>query len=301
MVERFLEYLDTVLNLSPATVISYRADLKQYFEYLSENDGDYRYPEKNTGRGYVAYLSYSGLEPSSVNRKISALTGFYEYLVKEGVVQLNPFSSVSHLKGEKRLPEYLQLDEIEKMRGYILSRERDEFKTYRDLALVDFIFSTGCRVSETVAVNYCEIKFYENCVKVTGKGDKERIVFLSGRAMESIRKYRDAASGCGKIRADKNAPLFVNSRGERLSVRGAFYIIDRIITGAGIQKKVSPHTLRHSFATHLVDQGADIRMVQEMLGHSSLSTTQVYTHTGISKLKDVYRNAHPHSRKSRSR
>ena len=298
--DKFLEYLETVLNLSPATVKSYSFDLKQYFEYLEDNGEEYTNPDKNRGRGFAAYLSYSGLKPASVNRKISALRKFYDYLVKEGESEINPFSNVGNLKDEKRLPEYLQLDEIEKMRNYISAESRDEFTMYRDMALVDFIFSTGCRISEAVSLDFNEIRFYDSTVKVTGKGNKERIVFLSGKASDSLKKYRDAAVKSGKYRDGKSMPLFINSRGERLSQRGAFYIIDKIITGAGIQKKVSPHTLRHTFATHLVDQGADIRMVQEMLGHSSLSTTQVYTHTGISKLKEVYRNAHPHSRKLRS-
>ena len=298
--EQFLEYLESVLNLSSATVKSYRFDIQQYFDYLEDIDEDYKNPGKNRGRGFTAYLSYSGLKSASVNRKISALRKFYDYLVKEGESEINPFSDVSNLKDEKRLPEYLQMNEIEKIRDYISSESRDEFTMHRDMALVDFIFSTGCRISETVSLDFNEIRFYDSTVKVTGKGDKERIVFLSGKAAESLKKYRNTALKKGKYREGGSNPLFVNNRGERLTSRGAFYIIDKIITGAGIQKKVSPHTLRHTFATHLVDHGADIRMVQEMLGHASLSTTQVYTHTGISKLKEVYRNAHPHSRKLRS-
>ena len=298
--EKFLEYLETVLNLSPATVKSYRFDIQQYFDYLEDIDEDYRNPDKNRGRGFTAYLSYSGLKAASVNRKISALRKFYDYLVKEGESEINPFSGVNNLKDEKRLPEYLQMNEIEKIRNFISSESRDEFTMHRNMALVDFIFSTGCRISEAISLDFNEIRFSDSTVKVTGKGEKERIVFLSGRAAESLKKYRDTALKTGKYKSRERNPLFINSRGERLTSRGAFYIIDKIITGAGIQKKVSPHTLRHTFATHLVDQGADIRMVQEMLGHASLSTTQVYTHTGISKLKEVYRNAHPHSRKLRS-
>lgn len=299
--DKFLEYLETVLNLSPATVKSYKADIEQYYEYLNDMDADYKNPDKNTGRGFAAYLSYSGLKYSSVNRKISALRKFYDYLIKEGKAEYNPFSALSNLKGEKRLPEYLELDEVEKIRDFIISENRDEFSKLRNKALVDFIFSTGCRISEAVSLNYNDISFRDGTVKVKGKGSKERIVFVSGRAAESVREYGSAALTKGRYISGRDNPLFVNIRGERLSVRGAFYIIDKIITGAGIQKKVSPHTLRHTFATHLVDQGADIRMVQEMLGHSSLSTTQVYTHVGISRLKDVYRNAHPHcKRKVRS-
>ena len=294
---KFLEYIETVLNLSPATVKSYKADLEQYLEYLKDMDADVENPDKNTGRGFAAYLSYSGLKYSSVNRKISALRKFYDYLLKEGEAKYNPFSSLSNLKGEKRLPEHLELDEVEKIRNFIISENRDEFSKLRNKALVDFIFSTGCRISEAVSLNYDDIRFRDGTVKVRGKGNKERIVFVSGRAADSVKEYGSAALKEGRYKQGRVNPLFVNRRGERLTVRGAFYLIDKIITGAGIQKKVSPHTLRHTFATHLVDQGADIRMVQEMLGHASLSTTQVYTHVGISRLKDVYRNAHPHSRK----
>ena len=298
--ERFLEYLDTILNLSQATLKSYRSDLEQYLEYLDDNDSDFRKPDKNTGRSFTAYLSYSGLKFSSINRKISALSKFYDFLIKEGDADFNPFSNVNHLKGDKNLPEHLQLDEIELIRSYIVSAGKSEFITLRNSALFDFIFSTGCRISEAVSLNYNEIKFRDRTVRVRGKGDRERIVFLSGRASESLEKYSECALRTGKFSLHQDNPLFVNNRGERLTSRGAFYIIDKIITGAGIIKKVSPHTLRHTFATHLVDQGADIRVVQEMLGHASLSTTQVYTHVGISRLKDVYRTAHPHSGKIRN-
>ena len=294
--ESFLSYLETILNLSQATLKSYRSDLEQFFLYLEEKGLDYKKPDKNTGRGFVSELSFSGLKTASINRKVSAVSKFYEYLIKEGETDLNPFSRVRRLKGEKRLPEHLQLDEIEKIRDFIPLSGKSEFIILRNSALFDFIFSTGCRISETVSLNLNEIHFSESAVKVTGKGDKERIVFLSGKASDSIMKYIECAACLGKYKDEKRKPLFINNRGERLTSRGAFYILDKIVEGAGILKKVSPHTLRHTFATHLVDQGADIRVVQELLGHSSLSTTQVYTHVGLSRLKGVYRSAHPHGK-----
>ncbi len=298
--ESYLSYLETILNLSPATVKSYRSDLEQYFDYLGENSIDYKNPSKNTGRGFVSFLSFSGLKPSSINRKISSVSKFYEYLVKNSISDFNPFGRVVHLKEEKRLPEHLQLDEIAKIRDYIAGSEKNSFAIARNMALIDFLYSTGCRISEAVSLDIAGLHISEGTVKVKGKGNKERIVFLSKKAADSLIKYLDIRDSSGKNKSGTEQPLFINSRGGRLTSRGAFYLIDNIISGAGISKKVSPHTLRHSFATHLVDQGADIRVVQEMLGHSSLSTTQVYTHVGISRLKEVYRNAHPHSRKVRS-
>ena len=296
MIKEFIYYITNIEELSPATVKAYEIDITQFEEYANSENIDICAPEKNTGRAYVVFLKDSGLDPSSINRKIIALRGFYDFAVKKEKAAFNPFEKVRSLKQESRLPEYFQYEEIEKIREAAEENSR-EFITLRDRAVVDFLYSTGCRISETVTLDTDMVDMYNGTALVCGKRSKERIVYLGEKALNSLKEYFQALgyfSGLSGCKLKKGLPVFVNLAKKRITERGIFYIINKMADNADIEKRVSPHVYRHSFATHLLEEGADIRYVQEMLGHESLSTTQIYTHVGIGKLKQVYRMAHPH-------
>lgn len=295
--DRFISYGKNLKNLSAASVKAYSKDISQFIAWLAGENLDICKPEKNTGRVYVVYLMDSKLKPVSVNRKLTALRVFYDYLIKSKVCTLNPFERVKSLRKDKILPEYLQYNEIN-MLGAAIEETKKEceaslFTKLRNKALIDFFYSTGCRVSEAVKLDIEMIDFKNGSARVSGKGSKERIVYLGVKAMNSLKKYIGYL-GYSATAESKNLPVFLNSKGKRITERGIFYIIEKMGETANIGKKVFPHIFRHSFATHLVSEGADIRYVQEMLGHESLSTTQVYTHLGIGRLKNVYRASHPH-------
>ncbi|MDX9799958.1 MAG: tyrosine-type recombinase/integrase [Spirochaetia bacterium] len=300
MIKRFLGYLENLKNLSPATLKAYEKDLLQFEEYMKEEGLDIANPDKNTGRSYIAFLRDCGLKPVSINRKIISARGFYDYAVQNNLSPVNPFERVRSMKKETILPEYLQYSEVNQMHVSAENMKSDDFTKKRNIALLDFLYSTGCRVSEASALDTEKIDLAMSSARVKGKGNKERIVYLGGKSVESMKDYFatiDYFEDFKKLRLKKKLPVFLNKAGSRITERGIFYIIDKIAGNGYMQKKVSPHIYRHSFATHLVTEGADIRFVQEMLGHESLSTTQVYTHVGIGRLKNVYRDAHPHGKR----
>ncbi|MCL2704663.1 MAG: tyrosine-type recombinase/integrase [Spirochaetaceae bacterium] len=296
MINEFISYISDIQNLSAATIKAYSIDISQFGDYIKDQNIDIYNPDKNTGRAYVVHLKDSGLDPSSINRKVIALRGFYDFAVKTKKVLFNPFERVKSLRQENTLPEYFQYEEIEKIREAAGQSSR-EFIPYRDQAIVDFLYSTGCRISETVTLDTDMLDMYNGTAMVCGKGNKERIVYLGDKALKSLKEYFQALGyfidlSCHRLK--KGLPVFVNLAKKRITERGIFYLINKMADNADIKKRVSPHVYRHSFATHLIEEGADIRYVQEMLGHESLSTTQVYTHVGIGRLKQVYRMAHPH-------
>ncbi|MCL2481751.1 MAG: tyrosine-type recombinase/integrase [Spirochaetaceae bacterium] len=296
MIKEFISYISNIENLSPATIKAYEIDITQFEDYITAQNMDICDPDKNRGRAYVVFLKDAGLDPSSINRKVIALRGFYDFAVKTKKVSFNPFERVKSLRQEKSLPEYFQYEEIEKIREAAGQSSR-EFIKLRDQAIVDFLYSTGCRISETVTLDTDVVDMYNGTALVCGKGNKERIVYLGDKALKSLREYFQSLGyfcdlSCNRLK--KGLPVFVNLTKKRITERGIFYLINKMADNADIKKRVSPHVYRHSFATHLIEEGADIRYVQEMLGHESLSTTQVYTHVGIGRLKQVYRKAHPH-------
>jgi integrase/recombinase XerC/integrase/recombinase XerD len=232
---------------------------------------------------------------------LSALKGFYLRLVIEGVIQASPLNSIRSLKNSSHLPDFLFEEEVEE----ILDISGEDFTSLRDKAILEMLYSTGCRVSELVDIRVQQIQ-KDRPIMVRGKGDKDRLVFVGDSAYKSLLAYlpfrEEKLKSLGK---QDNPALFINQRGGGLTARGVAHILEKRLQGVAAEKRVSPHTFRHSFATHVLDRGADIRVVQELLGHSSLSTTQVYTHLGIGKLKEVYAQAHPHgkirSRKSKEK
>jgi len=283
----FCRYLTIERNVSPHTLDAYASDLAQFLEFVRrERSGE-------TGidsidhlliRRYLALLHKDHLK-SSIGRKLAAVRAFFKYLVREGRVTKNPAELVSTPKKEKRLPFHLNIDEVTTL---VESPPEGKLLGLRDRAILETLYSCGLRVSELTGLNVGGVELEEGLVRVLGKGGKERIVPIGSYARRAIAEYlaaRNAPSG--------DAPLFLNARGGRLTSRSVARVVDKYITTLATMKKISPHTLRHTFATHLLEQGADLRAIQELLGHASLSTTQKYTHVSVDRLMEVYDKAHP--------
>ena len=304
--DAYLLYLGSVRHLSPHTLESYGKDLGKYEAYLSEQGVGAERAGVADARGFVAWLTRQGLSPRSINRMVSGVRGWYRFMERRGEVAVNPFAEIRSLRTEKRLPSFLFEDEMARL-VEMPSREPcpdgEEFWKMRDRAVLETLYSTGCRISELVSLDLHDVDLKNRTARVLGKGQKERNLFLGAAAVEALRSYmglrafhsRPRAEAAGSV-PDAGRALFINQRGGRVTDRGVRFILGEYLSRANLGKRVTPHTFRHSFATHLLDRGADIRAVQELLGHASLSTTQVYTHVGMEKLKKVYRRAHPHAR-----
>ena len=299
MLEQYLEYLSRVKNLAANSLEAYKKDLGKYFTFLQTNSLEHTEVASMQVRAFIASLSGEGLSARSVNRIISAVRGYYRYLLKIKAVTANPFSGLKSLRTDKPLPSFLFEKEMEEL----LAPGGDDFLQLRNRVLLAVLYSTGCRVSELTAMNVVDIDFGRGTALVTGKGRKQRMVFIGRQALpllnEYLQKRRYHAAAC---HTDAETALFLNKNGRRLSPRGVRLIVAGYCAEQARARKITPHTLRHTFATHLVDHGADIRAVQELLGHASLATTQVYTHVSLERLKKVYTRAHPHARsKDKSR
>lgn len=292
MMEKFLQYIYSVRNLSEMTVKSYRSDLRMFSRFIEEMEFETETLNRQQARMFIAYVKRHGHKPASINRILSCMRGYFEYLVRFENCSFNPFNGLKGQKKEKLLPDFLFEDEIRK----IMDISVKDFATSRDRMIFELLYSTGCRVSELCSINVEHLDKDDHSVLVSGKGRKQRQVFIGNNSWQALNDYlpyrKALLDSCG---AAEQKSLLINTLGSRLSQRGLSYIIRKWIMKTGISKKVSPHTFRHTFATHLMDRGADIRIVQEMLGHASLSTTQVYTHVGMSRLKKAYMAAHPHA------
>jgi integrase/recombinase XerC len=306
--DEYFAWLEAVRNLSPRTLSSYRRDLEKYGTYLAERGLAEETVGAADARGFVGWLGRQGLSPRSVNRIVSGVRGYYRFRERRGQVGANPFAEVRGLRAPKRLPSFLFEDEMARLvelpetaagtaanRGTPSRRADDPFWRLRDHAVLEVLYSTGCRVSELVALDLADLDLATGTARVTGKGNKQRNVFLGGSALAALRAYLGQRARRAAGDPDSLSALFLNQRGRRITDRGVRFILSGWLARAGLGKRVTPHTFRHSFATHLLDRGADIRAVQELLGHASLSTTQVYTHVGLDRLKKVYRRAHPHA------
>jgi integrase/recombinase XerC len=293
MQDRYLSYLKSVRNLSDHTIRAYREDIERYMEFLSRREVKAEEADLSVIRAFTASLSKAGLSSRTVNRILSGIRGFYTFMLRHGYITSDPLSGMTCLKGEKKLPGFLFENEVEEF----LDMPPSGFTGLRNRALFEFLYSTGCRVTEAVRCNVTDIDMKNGSTRVTGKGNKDRLLFIGGTALGILREY--IAKRTFHVKADNpdaGKALFLNSRGERLTTRGVRYIIRRFIEKTAYKKHVTPHTFRHSFATHLLNKGADIRVVQELLGHANLTTTQVYTHVSLKRLKKVYENAHPHAK-----
>lgn len=289
--EAYLAYLGAIRSLSPRTVEAYRDDLRLYTASCLISGCDPEGAAPSDVREFVAGLVRSGYAVSSINRALSAIKGFYRYLMRFGSLSSNPAKDVESLPMARSLPEFLFEGE---MQDFIEYGSDDGFSGSRDKAIFETLYSTGCRVSEISNLRLPDIDMARGRARVMGKGSKERTVFLSAKAVEAIKvwlPYRTA-----RLKSDNDEThLFLNAKSGPLSSRGIAYIVDRRALASGQRKRLSPHAFRHSYATHLVGRGADIRVVQALLGHENISTTQIYTHVDMARLRAVYDEAHPHA------
>lgn len=294
---KYISYLELERNVSHYTIRNYTTDLcgsekvKGFFTFLKEKGIDS--PDKvdrTVLRDYLGYLMEQGIVKASIARKLSAIRSFYRYLVREGVLPASPIEKTSSPKLDKRLPSFLTIDEVERL---LNTPNLSTPQGQRDRALFELLYASGLRVSELVNLDLGEVNLDTNEIRVWGKGSKERMVLMGNPASEALRNYLE--QGRPRLLGDrkKTNAMFLNRYGQRIPERRVQKMLEDYAKKAGIGKRVHPHMLRHTFATHLLDGGADLRVVQELLGHAQLSSTQIYTHVTKSQARKVYLSAHP--------
>lgn len=298
---RFLRYLLAERNVSPHTLSGYAADLAQLASSVWGPDAAPPFPwhdvSERDARAFVLAFAKDGSMPATVQRKLAAARSFCRFLQREEMILDNPFSLLRGPRKAKALPKVLSVGEIER---FLACPRRDfeegtlgEYPSLRDTALFEALYSTGCRISEMTAVAWGEIDFGRGTLVVTGKGSKDRLVILGRPAMAALGRLRELAASINPAYAQEKAAVFLSDRFGKITSRFVERRMKRYLAEAGLPADITPHKLRHSFATHLLDAGADLRAVQEMLGHASLSTTQIYTHVSVERLRDEYAKAHP--------
>jgi tyrosine recombinase XerC len=283
-IEKFIRYLEIEKNYSGHTVLNYRLDLAGFENFLGQmpiEKVDYLILRK-----YLAALKEKNLQSRTVARRISALRSFFKFLVREGLLKTNPILTISSPKLDKHLPQFLTEEEVSKLISAAVPKDDKDQRALRDRAILETFYSTGMRIAELVGLSVDDIDSIGGIVKVMGKGRKERLLPLGEPAIAALRAYLVK-------RKKQSEALFLNKSGKRLTDRGVRNVVGKYIRLASIRQGISAHTLRHSFATHLLNRGADLRSVQELLGHVNLSTTQIYTHLTTERLKNVYDKAHP--------
>ncbi|MGD0785007.1 MAG: tyrosine recombinase XerC [Sedimentisphaerales bacterium] len=318
IIHEFLNYLNFEKHFSEHTAKCYNADLVQFCQYLSGGStglatGGEDWSHKESGgvatqietkieqlllslttdnvRAYMVVLNDKQYSKSTTARKLATLRSFYKFLVKRGHITNNPVTAVRTPKQDKKLPKFLEYDQVKKL---LDTPPADSWLGARDRAIMETLYGTGVRVSELVALNIEDVDFLGEVLHVRGKGKKERISPIGSSALQSIQHYMEFRNRRAQSNGNFDAKvLFVNKHGKRLSTRSVRRKMDKYLKMAGLDPSISPHTLRHSFATHMLNNGADLRSVQELLGHQSLSTTQIYTHLTTKRLKEVYNDAHP--------
>jgi integrase/recombinase XerC len=293
----YLRYLEKGRQLSPNTVQAYRRDLTQFRDWLDTQRADWDWPDVDRLdlRSYLGHLTRRELARRTISRKLSAIRTFFRWLHREKVVEANPARTIRSPRLDRKLPAWLGRSDVDRL--FVLAENRASeggFRGVRDLAILETFYATGMRVAELQGLSPRDMDLVTDQVKVRGKGRKERIVPLGGAAVRALRSYeplrRQAIGGAGA--PDRDA-LFISGNGRRLSTRRIQGIVQEFLDAVADEGELSTHSLRHSFATHLLDAGADLMAVKELLGHASLSTTQIYTHTSKERLKRVYRDAHP--------
>ena len=296
-IDIFMFFLKNEKNYSNDTIISYKNDLTQFFNYLKDykllKNADIKYINHKIMRKYIVYLKENKYSRRSISRKVSSTRSFFKFIHKEGIININPTLNLITPKINKKLPYFLYLQEVIKL---IEAPSEKTIFGIRDRAILEVLYGTGIRVRELVNLNIGNIDFTEKIIKVFGKGSKERILPLSNPSIRAIQEYLENRNLFNKNKFTKinnEVALFLNRFGGRLTERSIRRIIIKYMKIAGLNKKLSPHVLRHSFATHLLGGGADLRSVQELLGHKSLSTTQIYTHITKERLKTIYKKSHP--------
>jgi len=287
----FINYLKVQKSISRHTERSYLSDLEQFFDFLGEKtlpDVDHQ-----TLREFIAHLMRRNVKKASISRKLSAIRTFFKYLIYNGMIVNNPARLIATPRQEKHLPKVLTVDDAQRlMEAPRSARAADPKTILRDRAVLETLYSTGIRAGELIGMNLDDIDPHEHLIRIRGKGRKERIVPIGDKALQAIDEYRRLRSFGSKDNA-----VFTGPSGNRLTVRTVQRILENYRKRLGLAQQASPHTLRHSFATHMLESGADLRAIQELLGHASLSTTQRYTHLNLDSLMEVYDKAHPKARK----
>lgn len=295
-VEDFSTYLSFERNYSEHTIKAYKSDIISFLIWI---DSDCLNVDLNKLREYMHFIQRFEYKKTTVLRKIASLRGFYKYLYRERLINNNPASSLIAPKKNKSLPKFLTDDEMEQILDNVQITTPAGF---RNKAILELLWATGMRVSELSGLNFGDLELENNEIRVFGKGAKERIVLVSSRAKKFLLQYINTArpliprvNGI-KIDTEENSPVFINNTGYRLQTRTIRNTINEVVERIQLPKHVTPHMFRHSFATRLIEYGADLRVVQELLGHASISNTQIYTHISTQHLKDVYNSAHPHAK-----
>jgi integrase/recombinase XerC len=295
-VNRFLQYLRVERNASALTIKSYREDLEALVDYLTDVRGRAPAPG-DVGtvelRGYVAALHEAGYAKTTISRRLASLRSFYRFGQREGWTKANPAKPLRNPRKSRSLPHCLSSEDIERLLGAPASSEP---LGLRDRAILEVLYSAGLRVSELAGLNEADLDFAGGTLRVRGKGRRERIAPVGSYATGALHKWLAVRTLSAREKKGAEAPVFVNKFGRRLTTRSVGRMLEKHLRSSGLDRRTTPHTLRHSFATHLLDRGADIRSVQELLGHKSLVTTQIYTHVSTAGLRAAYERAHPRAR-----
>lgn len=289
LIHDFITYLSVERGLATNTLESYGRDLRQYSEYLEADSETLDAVSRSTVVAYLLHLQGQGKATATIARRLAALKAFYQFLLRERRINQDPTANLESPKLEKRLPKVLTVREVERL---LAQPDPAQPAGMRDRAMLELLYATGIRVSELVSLSVVDVNLEMGYIRCSGKGAKERIVPLGSLAIQSCREYLERARG-RLVKHESEQALFVNHHGHRLTRQGFWKIVKKYADDAKIEKEITPHTLRHSFATHLLENGADLRSVQEMLGHADISTTQIYTHVTKGRLKEVYARTHP--------
>ncbi len=298
LIDKFIEYLDKEKAYSAHTCASYERDLKNFDQYLTEEtDSSLAEAGKTHIRSWILHLLKKGYKPRSINRKISAVKAFYLFAFRTGTLPVNPAAGIPAVKVPKRyvLPfSQTEINEVLETAGGLPGAQQDEWKHIRDYLIVELLYTTGMRRSELIGLKIKDIDFGSKQIKVTGKRNKQRIIPLLDETLPLVRRYIDIS----RKKFGNTRYLITNDKGGKAYASLIYRAVKRLMSGHTTKEKISPHVLRHSFATHLLDEGAGLQEVKELLGHAGLSATQIYTHTSLQRLKDSYRKAHPRNKKN---
>jgi integrase/recombinase XerC len=293
---QFLQYLRVERGASPHTLKGYREDLHALAEYLADGDGQTPAPAGITMgelRGFVSALHEAGYAKSSISRRLASVRSFMRFGQREGWAKSNPAKALRNPRKSRKLPHFLSTDEV----GKLLDAPKGTgAQAIRDRAILETLYSAGLRVSELVGLSDGDLDFAAGIVRVRGKGKRERLAPIGSYAARSLKGWLEVRKLSPRETTGREAPVFTNKFGTRLTTRSVARMLEKYLKETGLDSRTSPHTLRHSFATHLLDRGADIRSVQELLGHKSLVTTQIYTHVSTANLRAAYEKAHPRAR-----
>ncbi len=289
-IEKFMNYLLIDKKYSNNTIESYKKDLYKYVNFMVSKNIELRDIKKDNIMDYIKYLKKGNINEKTISHNISVIRSYYKFLITEKYLKNSPSEFIELPKLKKTLPNVLSIEEVD----LLLDIKLNDHYSYRNKAMLELLYATGLRVSELVNLKLTEIDLNECLLRTIGKGNKERIIPIGDQAIYYLREYLLYHRG-NMLKKEINDYVFLNNHGKKMTRQGFFKIIKKDATDKGIKKDISPHTLRHSFATHLLECGADLRSIGEMLGHSSVSTTEIYTHISNEKLKKDYNDSHPHN------